>query len=188
MRRPIAAWLGLGIGAGALVLLIAALVAGPRSDGPSTPELAAFERAAGPIVKQGGEVVELGLKVGIQDLSTDHELAPAVVADQANAWEKDLRQQRDRFAKIAAPGSLRRARAQFVAAFGEYARVAATIHLAALAREGEREKLLDLAIKRGEHADATFDAASKQVQGLRKTHGMSPDPNLPQGSKESKKS
>jgi hypothetical protein len=170
---------------GALVVVAAAFVALvaasalPHSSHEVTREgLLAYQRAlAGPL-QHGGEVVQLGLKVGIGDLGSEHRTAPAVIAEQARAWQRDLSDVRRQLAAVKPPASLRAEHAELVRALDGYVGAARAIEEAAGADGATRDQLLDRAAAMGREADAAFDRAGANVQHARARLGLDPDASL----------
>jgi hypothetical protein len=171
------------ITAALFVLLLVGLVAAALDDGgpeeATVLQLAAYEKAVVDTAKQGGQSVELGLKVAIGDLGSEHRTAPAVIAEQAVAWRADLVRARDVFDDTDPPPGLDSMRRDFVASLGAYVAAADLVREAALAPEAARDALLDRAVEAGRRGDRLYDRASRTLQDARRRAGLPPSPEFP---------
>lgn len=139
-----------------------------------------YEAAVVPIVREGGKLVEVGVKVGLSDLSTEHVTAPAVVAEQAQVWRRELTALGRQLAEVTAPGDLEAAHAAFVDALRIYAEAAALVEEAARSAPGApRDELLDRVVDAGDRADERYDEGSRLLQDLRRRSGLEPSSDFP---------
>lgn len=169
----------------ALGLLVVALVAGLTAEDELTAaEVIAYEDKIGEPTAEGGKVVQLGLKVGLSDLGGERKTAPAVIADQARAWTRDLERVRAQLSAIDPPRRLRLVHADLLRSLTEYAGTAELIERAARAAEGtDRDALLDEAAARGRAADRTYDRAGTALQEARRSLGLGPSYEFPQSTR-----
>ncbi|MDQ3757418.1 MAG: hypothetical protein M3394_06195 [Actinomycetota bacterium] len=145
----------------------------------SADEIRRFEAAITPAAVEGGQVIELGLKVGIRDLDAGGPTSPALVAEQAELWAADLDRITTRFSDSPAPSSLVAVRKAFVAALREYAAAARLIGDGAKAEGDRRNSLLDGAVARARAADGLYDDAARRLQRLRREAGLEANPDFP---------
>lgn len=149
------------LGAGALVVAGVGPGAATRPSGPSQADYA--EAIEGP-ARDGGFVVEQGLKVGLRRVAAGE--ADGVML-QAVQWVNQLKAVQARFAD-AARGSrdpdVRAAAALFDDALTLYRQAAETIGAAAIATGEPRQKLLEQAAETGRKADAEYDRAMARLR------------------------
>jgi hypothetical protein len=158
--------------AGALVGL-AGLV---RNDSPSPAaartSVVRYERAVARPARDGGFVIQEGLKPALPRLAADQ---PGNTMFQAVSWVNQLEQVRVRFAS-AAEGLKDRQLLAAARAFDEslllYKRTAETIGAAAIASGEPRVRLLETAAASGKKADARYDQALALVQAARRSAGL----------------
>lgn len=170
------------LAAGFAAALVGSMVADRGgSDAPAAgqAELEAYEEAVLPLLREGGKIVQLGLKVGIGDLGTDGQMSPSVVESQARSWRRDLGELEASLVALSPPSGLDQVHRDFTLALQRYRRVASIIVEAAGESGERRANLLDEAIRLGEAADGAYDEASTRVQELRRRFGLGPTPDLP---------
>lgn len=192
-RFPRGVWVPLGVLGAATIAAItgAVLVGGDATDSVATAErleagspqataLLRYEEQVVPLVREGGQVVEMGIKVGMADLSEDDVIAPEIVAEQARAWNVDLLRIGSELGEIEPPPALADAHTAFLAALAGYAEAAALVEQAATGEAGEeRERLLDEVTLVGRQADEKYDSGARAVQAHRRANGLGPSPDFP---------
>lgn len=148
-------------------------VAAPTIDGgAAVPALtvAQYLDTVEPLAREGGRIVQQGMKVGITDLGSG-ELDGELAVDSAIAWTRQMRQVGTDWAAIVPPEELADAHAAFVGALERYIGVGLVLEEAARADAGARQPFLDLAATEGEAADDAFDEAAAAVQALMRERG-----------------
>lgn len=136
----------------------------------------AWERAITQPAKDGGFVIQNGMKPAVADLGRD---MPGQTMFQAVGWVAELERVRGVFAQAVPPPSLRDAAADFDAALRMYREAAETLGAAAISAGDTRRTLLDRAVAKAQEADATYDRASAALQRIRRLLGLGPSPNFP---------
>lgn len=148
-------------------------------DVPDAGEVARYEGAVRPFLAKGGEVVQLGIRVGLRDLSSEHMQAPAQVAEQAAIWTGDLEEVRRRLSEVDVPDALGTVHRRFLQAVEMYRRAAVLVGEAARADGEARDRLLDQVAETGNKADAVYDDAAERLQAARRKAGLRPSPDFP---------
>lgn len=184
LRRVVVAACLLGAGVGAAVAIGAGLVdrpagragtAGDRADVAQTAatltadqrlELEAFRDQIKPLLATGAQVVGLGLRPGVGDISTGR-YPPEVLAQMADGWVAELTGIRRDLAAVDAPPFLRTVHTGFLDAIDGYLAAAGALRSAATLDEGpERDALLARATTAGRAADRRYDAADAALTRL----------------------
>jgi hypothetical protein len=173
------AWLSMGA---VLVLAAGAAVMGAtRGSGSGTSstraaEVEAYVQAITPAARQGGFVIQKGMKPAVSALSRGEE-TPVVM--QAVAWVDQLNQVRKDFQAAEAPRGLQEAAAAFDQALAQYIDAAEHIGSAGMVSGDMRVRLLDQAVAAARQADETYDSASRRLQQARRQHGLQPSSVFP---------
>lgn len=152
----------------------------PTPRAPTREELEAYEAAIAEPAKQGGFVIQEGLKNGLNQVAAG---TPGPVPFQAVQWVSALEEVRKQFnaqAGLTTDTALEPATERFDSALQLYIRTAETIGAAAIAEPGpSRETLLTRAADTGQQADKTYDGASFLLQRLRRYRGLPPTARFP---------
>lgn len=164
------------------------VIAGARDRGGEATvdaaSIVAYEKAISGPAREGGFVIQEGLKIGLAQVAADQ---GGSVTFQAVSWVNQLENIRRQFA-AAGEGleddGLKQAAKHFDAALVLYERTAETIGAAALTDGEPRTKLLTEAAARGRAADARYDAASSQLQRVRRAAGLPPTARFPNPARE----
>ncbi len=121
--------------------------------------LAAFREDLHPLVKEGGQVVALGLKPGLADVSNER-YAPTVLASMASGWATEIESLRAEVEALDAPEFLADAHWLYVGALDGYVNTARAVEAAANVGDVQlRDELIDLAAALGTAADELYDRA-----------------------------
>jgi len=189
----IVAILGIAVVVVALVVTAVASSLG-GSHGPSTTSegnqaaalrhdraaLLAWEADVVPLVQQGGQVVQDGMKPAVQDLLYQHVTPPAFIVHEARAWAQALARVRARLAALTAPTSMRSAALLLDRSLVGYISAAHAFRLAAASPPGHaRHHYVRLGQRRGDAADAVYDRAATLIQHERQRVGLPADINFP---------
>lgn len=139
----------------------------PRGADPAADQaeaLAAFREDLDPLVKEGGQVVAMGLKPGVADV-TNQRFAPDVLVAMASGWATELEGLRDEVDAIEAPRFLADAHWLYVQSLDGYVHTATAVKAAASAGdEVRRDELIDLAATLGSAADNLYDRAEAALE------------------------
>lgn len=175
----------------ALVVLLvagvaAAVVLAATTDGDATSaprltadELLAYQAAVHPALRDGGQTVEQGMKPAVADLRDPGGVPPEAIADEADAWTRDLAAVRAKVAAVPVPAGLREVAAGFDAALARYLAAAAAFGRAARAPERERAALIEEGVAIAREADRHYDDASRVLQRLRRDLGLGATADFP---------
>jgi hypothetical protein len=126
--------------------------------------LAAFREATDPLVKEGGQVVAMGLKPGVADVA-NQAFGQDVLLSMASGWAAELDGLRAEMAEVPAPGFLAEAHFFYVECLEGYATAARALHAAAGAADPiRRDELIDLAADLGTAADRLYDRAQAVIE------------------------
>jgi len=126
--------------------------------------LAAFREVTDPLVKEGGQVVAMGLKPGVADVA-NQAFGQDVLLSMASGWATELDGLRAEMAEVPAPGFLAEAHFLYVECLEGYATAARTLHAAASAVDAtRRDELIDLAADLGTAADRLYDRAQAAIE------------------------
>ncbi|HEX7168667.1 MAG TPA: hypothetical protein VF230_16925 [Acidimicrobiales bacterium] len=175
-------FLGAAVGAllvGGAAIGIANSATDPQPSRADRAELTAYERAIAAPAKEGGFVVQEGLKVGLAQVGSGN---AGQVMFQAVAWVERIKTVRTEFDAAAAPltvPTLIEAAEAFDEALVLYERTAETIGAAAIASGDPRVTLLEKAAASGKKADARYDKAMALIQSTRKALKMPATEGLP---------
>ena len=146
--------------------------AAPSAQAAARQEVLRYEEALGGPARDGGFVVQRGLKVGLAQVAGDE---AANVMMQAVSWVEQLGRVRERFA-AAATGlqqpELIAAAAAFDEALDGYQRAAETIGAAAIAAGEPRTSLLERAAASGRAADERYEEAIELLAAARRAVGL----------------
>jgi hypothetical protein len=177
-RRP--AWLAWGAALAPVAVLGAAFVgalAGGDYGNATAPlpgqrqALLTFAAQFTPLAREGGQVVQLGMKGSIDDIR-EHLQTDAELADAAQGWARDLTRVKAGVAALDPPPFLRPAHAVYLHALDGYI-AAAHVLLAATQTQGQlRAELVDVAIGIGEHTDDVYEQARGLVNRQRARLGV----------------
>lgn len=163
-----------------VVLLVVGLLSSGSGDTLTRHQLLSYERSLTPIVKDAGATVQEGLKAAITDLTQQHVVPPASIANEADNWAAALRRDKAKLAAIRpVPAGLRPMRQRFLDALDEYAAAADALAVAGRAPASGRSAALDHVYRLGEGADRVYDEASAQLQQARTKLGLGTDPDYP---------
>jgi hypothetical protein len=161
------------------VLLVAAFAGmmGLR-DGSQTSasDVDAYVAAITPPARQGGFVIQEGMKPAVAGLGRG-ENVPVIM--QAVGWVAQLKQVRADFAKAKVSGELRAAAADFDRALALYIDAAERLGSVGMAGGDVRARLLDKAVAVARQADHVYDTASGELQRVRRRHGLPPSSLFP---------
>src|SRR5438045_1727132 len=125
--------------AGVFVVAVAAAVARlPNRSSDEAGTVVRYERALTPLVKHGGDVVEVGVKAGLRDLGGEHRSSPELIARQADQCEQDLISVHRDLLNVAPPREVAAAHQGFLDALVLYTDSAELIARAARTPEPER--------------------------------------------------
>jgi hypothetical protein len=152
---------------------------GDRSASSRRASVTAYDRAIQQPARDGGFVIQEGLKHGLAEVAADQ---PGAVAFQAVSWVATLEKVRSEFTAAArhlADDELRAAAADFDTALLLYKQAAETIGAAAIASGAPRTTLLERAARIGRDADRRYDAASAHLQKARRSVGLPPSDRFP---------
>jgi len=185
-RRPSAGW-GAWLAAIVLLALIVTLVVTRAGDDDDSAgegraaqraQLLVFFEALDPITKDGGRVVQEGLKRSVTDLHQsklpDAELLATAEADQA-----EMERVRDQLAALKAPSFLRATKTLYDHALRDYVVTARVLVAAARATGDERAALVRLAIDMGEETDDFYEQAEDALARARARLGLPPEEEPP---------
>ena len=143
-------------------------------------ELAAYEEAVVPIVKDGGKVVQLGMKPAMDDLAHLHIVPPKVIGSEGDGWVLSLEQVRARLSRVPTPPTLREVTDYFLIALDRYTAAAREFANAARAAGSARATSLKRGVTLATSADHTYDRGSALLQAARHSVGLAPNPNFPE--------
>jgi len=172
----------------AMMVAVAVIAVAHQIRGSASPSLserrtseARYEDAIAGPAREGGFVIQEGLKLGLTQLGAGQS---GNVMFQAVGWVNQLSDVRSRFA-AAAHGlkdpTLRAAAAKFDQALDLYRQTAETIGAAAVGGvdPATRSRLLEQASGHGRDADARYDDASRLLQQARRSLGLAPTNRFP---------
>lgn len=145
-------------------------------------DLAAYEHSVVPIVTDGGRVVELGMKPGIEDLERLHIVPARVIASEGDGWLRSLVEVRRRLAQVHAPARLQAVTHWFLLALSGYADAARSFAQAARSQGSAREAALRRGVASASAADRTYDQGAALLQSIRRSLGLRPSASFPGGS------
>ena len=131
-----------------------------------------FEEEMEAIAKEGGRVIQLGLKAGIGELDRGEEGEPEAFAERARAWEAELRGYRRDLAALDVPPFLRSTEPKRLEAMDGYIEIARMLSEAAFVTGDERDALLDEAVETGERADDVWEEADAAITHHRRRLGL----------------
>lgn len=126
-----------------------------------------------PLAREGGRIVQQGLKAGISDIPAGR-FSDEVLRRMTQSWGRELAAVRDRVAALHAPVHLREAHERFLEALDGYVRVAALLETAVRAPMQERGIAVQPAVTAGEAADRIWDRGAAVVQGRLRRLGLQP--------------
>ena len=122
--------------------------------------VAAFLETIEPLLQEGGQVVAIGLKPGVTDVS-DERYPQDVLVTMATGWMASLERIRGEIAATDPPRALADAHRLYVGALDGYVNTAAAVTAAASATDAERRaQLTELAAVLGVAADDLYDRAT----------------------------
>lgn len=184
-----------GLAAVVLVVVAAAVISALGSNASSTnarrqvaamrydrASLLAWEARVVPLVQQGGQVVEDGMKPAINDLLYQHVTPPAFIVHEAQAWAQALTRVRTQLAALTPPSSMQSATGFLDRAMAGYVSAAHAFRRAAASPAGHvRRHFVRVGRHRGVAADALYDNAAALIQRERHRVGLPTDVNFPSG-------
>jgi hypothetical protein len=171
--------LGLAV-AVAIMLPLALLWPGSHPAPRATrAQITAWERGIDPLVSQAGQVVQEGMKPGINDLDRDHVTPPAFIAHEADGWLETLESVRRSISALSTPRALVAARTPIVASLDLYIEAAKTFKAAALAPAADRSALIRSGVEQATRADHVFDQGAIVIQRARRGVGLDPSAYFP---------
>ena len=138
----------------------------------------AYEKAVTGPAREGGFVIEQGMKPAVQRLGAGQ---PDTATFQALGWVDQLEQVRGRFAAVRPPHGLQAFAKGIDQALVMYEDAARTIGAAAISSGDARTKLLGDAVAKARAADQQYDRASGVLQARRRQLGMGPTGSFPDG-------
>lgn len=158
----------------------AALAAVHRADRSAhtsaVAETLTYERALTPAARQGGVVIQLGMKPAVSRLAGDE---PDAATFQAIGWVDQLEAVRQTFRTTPTPRSLRGNSTDFDIALRLYEDAARHLGAAAIGTGQSRRTLLDQAVAEARRADTSFNRASARLQARRRALGLGPTSAFP---------
>lgn len=144
--------------------------------------LLAWEADLVPLVQQGGQVVQDGMKAAINDLLYQHVTPPAFIVREANAWTQALTRVRTQLTALTPPASMRPAVVLLDRSLAGYISAGRAFRAAAASPAGHTLRhFVRLGQYRGEAADALYDKAAALIQRERHRVGLPTDVNFPSG-------
>ena len=167
------------LAATALTAVLAARDSGDDAPTLTRQELEAYEKAVVPLLREGGQVVELGMKAGVTDLSKPGGVPAEAIAGESDAWIRVLNTVRDELALMTPPPALAEAHRLFGDALRRYVEAARIFGEAARGPAAGRQAVIDRGLDIAESADDVYDAASAIVQRWRRDLGLGPSADFP---------
>ena len=144
--------------------------------------LLAWEADVVPLVQQGGQVVQDGMKPAINDLLYQHVTPPAFIVHEAQAWTQALTRVRTQLTALTAPTLMQPAVVLLDRSLAGYISAAHAFRSAAASPAGHmRHHFVRLGQRRGSAADALYDRAAALIQRERHRVGLPTDVNFPSG-------
>lgn len=181
MRREVVAALAaavvVGLSATAITVYLAA-----RDDGRpalTTEALTAYQEAVLPHLREGGGLVEQGMKPAATELAKATGKAAARIASDATGWADALGQIRANVAAVPTPEPLREAATGFDRALARYVDAARQFGTAARTPLPQRAPVLANGYEIAHDADTLYDAASAVIQRWRRRLGLAPTTDFP---------
>ena len=164
-----------------LSVVAAAISATQSRDEPSLTEarLTAYQQAIHAHLRLGGRTVEQGMKPAVADLLKPGDVPLSAIAEESEAWVRDLTNVRARVAEIAPPEELREVARLFDVAMVQYVEAARLFGEAASADALQRTPIAERGIAKAREADRTYDDASRVIQRWYRRFGNDPTPNFP---------
>lgn len=130
-----------------------------------------YEEAIRPIAREGGRVVQLGMKSGVVDIR-EGRVSDESLAVMTSGWVAEMREVRQGFAAVPAPSFLVDAKSLYLQALDQYIATGETLRRAALATDPERASLVTKAVSLGEGADKIYDRAEALLDKHRGRLGL----------------
>jgi hypothetical protein len=147
---------------------------------PSAQQLAAYEKAILPTVRDWGSIEVLGMRPAVADLRSGSGVPASAVEVEARAWVSSLRLDRDKLRAVSPPPGLDEAARFFDEAMERYLEAATLFGRAAAAPAGEsRRKLIDDGTAAAAAGASTYNRASVVLQQAHRRLGQSPSPDFP---------
>ncbi len=166
----------------ALVLLVGSIISDDSpehgnsnglTDTAQRAELVAYEKAIEPLIERGGQLVALGLRPGVSDIS-QASFDRQTLIRMSRSWERQAVRLRAEFAAIAVPVFLEDVARLMDRSVATYVRTAATLKAAAQAEGAERDRHLQRVSSLGPRADRLYDAAMEALDAHRQRLGLTP--------------
>lgn len=130
-----------------------------------------YEEAIRPLAREGGKVVQLGMKAGVTDIR-EGSYSNETLAGMASGWTAEMTEVRRRFGAVPAPSFLAEAKSLYLQALDQYVTTGEVLKRAALAAEPDRASLVTKAVSLGEGADEIYDRAEALLDEHRARFGL----------------
>jgi hypothetical protein len=142
-----------------LVLTLVALLLSNACDGSSADrDVLAYARAVKPLAKEGGRIVQTGMKPGKAELERG-EITPEVFRERAATWRRQMLSVRDQFAAVPAPDRLDPVRKLFDDSLKAYVEAIDAFVVASTRPKAQINDALAAAVPIAQKADSTYDQA-----------------------------
>jgi len=136
-----------------------------RSHAVTAAQVEAFQRALAPLLRAGGEIVEVGMKPGVAEIARSAR-SSADLLGRASSWLESMRGLRAQVANLSVPAGLAGVKSAYVSAFDDYVRTASDLIAAARAVGQARARLVATAQADGRAADRAYDTAQAMLQRI----------------------
>lgn len=134
--------------------------AAPAASSDRFEEAVAYRDDVEPLLKDGGQVVGMGLKPGVADVANER-YGQEVLVSMAAGWADELGGIRAEVGAIEPPRFLAETHWLFLQSLDGYTNAALALKAAAAAEDtARRDELVDLAATLGEAADRLYDRAA----------------------------
>lgn len=140
--------------------------------------LTAYEQAILPSLRDGGRVIEQGVKPDLGDLGSG-KISGTAFADHADGFLAELERVRTAVAAVTPPSPLRPAADGFDAALARYEQAVREFKAAALTPRAGREAALAKGYATAQSADTLYDSAGAVIQRWRVRLGLGTSADFP---------
>lgn len=143
-----------------------------HSDGASDQRVrdaSAYQSAIAPILRAGGEVIELGMKPGLREIAQAQRIS-AELRSRVASWGRSVTGVKARFDAVPVPVGLERIQAEYDGALTAYLRVADDLRAAVETAGAGRGTALARAAADGSAADRLYDAAQRDLAAVFARH------------------